>query len=127
MLLDSVKGNSTIEILDVIVQSLVNFADVGLWGAMFAGIAIGLVFGVIPGLSGLVAAALILPFVFLMDADIALPLYIAMWGVTVNYCRVIPISIFFMFPNFYSSFKRSNNLVPIKTKFCIAIRFPIAF
>ena len=40
------------------------FADPGVVLLLLAGVAIGLIFGVLPGLSGLTALALLLPFVY---------------------------------------------------------------
>lgn len=61
-------------VLDALVQALHNFATVELWLMILAGMVIGLMFGIIPGISGMVACALILPFVFTMTPQQALPL-----------------------------------------------------
>ena len=49
---------------------------------IFAGVLIGLVFGIIPGLSSIVAGSLLLPFIFGMRVEQALPLLMAVFSVT---------------------------------------------
>ena len=49
---------------------------------VFAGVLIGLTFGLIPGLSSIVAGALLLPFLFHMQPEQALPLLMAVFSVT---------------------------------------------
>ena len=49
---------------------------------VFAGVLIGLIFGIIPGLSSIVAGALLLPFLFHMQPEQALPLLMAVFSVT---------------------------------------------
>jgi len=62
--------------LDAFLQALHNFASIELWLVIAAGVLVGLIFGIIPGISGLTAAALLLPFVFKMSAMQALPMII---------------------------------------------------
>ena len=59
-------------LLEAFFQALKNFANVELLLFMMAGIIVGLIFGIIPGLSGMVALALVLPFAFTMTAEQAL-------------------------------------------------------
>ncbi len=49
-----------------ILEALNNFASLELWLFIGLGTVIGLIFGVIPGISGMLAITLILPFVFFM-------------------------------------------------------------
>lgn len=63
------------------VQSLSYFGDLNLWVFMLAGIIIGLVLGIIPGVGGMLGAALLLPFVFFMAPETGLPLLLAMASV----------------------------------------------
>lgn len=57
-----------------IFRALGNFTNPELWLAMSLGITLGLIFGVVPGISGMLALVLILPFVFTMKPMVALPL-----------------------------------------------------
>ena len=68
-------------IIDALIQALQNFASVDLWLYMGVGIAIGLVFGIIPGLTGMMAVAMLLPFVFVMKSEQALPLMLGLLAV----------------------------------------------
>lgn len=68
-------------VIEAFVQALKNFGSVELLLFMSIGIIVGLVFGIIPGLSGIVAVAIILPFVFAMTPEQALPLMIAAMAV----------------------------------------------
>ncbi|MFH1003715.1 MAG: tripartite tricarboxylate transporter permease, partial [Chloroflexota bacterium] len=52
------------------------------WVMMFAGVIIGLIFGIIPGVSSILALTLFLPFVFTMSPDMALPFMTALTSVT---------------------------------------------
>jgi TctA family transporter len=54
-----------------------NFATPELWLIMLVGAIIGIIFGVIPGISGMTALILLLPFVFKMRPEQALPLMVA--------------------------------------------------
>lgn len=64
-------------IIDAFVQALQGFLHPGIWWYMFLGTAMGLIFGVIPGLTGIIAMSLLLPFVFRMTPDQALPVFVA--------------------------------------------------
>lgn len=68
-------------VLEAFVKALQNFANLELLLFMFGGIFIGLIFGLIPGISGMVALALILPFVFVMTPEQALILMTAVLAV----------------------------------------------
>ena len=57
-----------------IIRSLANFNSPELWLYMILGIAIGLFFGIVPGISGMTAITLLLPFIFNMKPMTALPL-----------------------------------------------------
>lgn len=51
-------------------------------GYMLLGIAIGLFFGAVPGLGGLVGMAIILPFTFGMEPNVAFAFILGMYGIT---------------------------------------------
>jgi len=50
--------------------------------AVLAGTVFGLFIGIIPGIGGTVALALVLPFIFGAPTEVALPFMIAIWGTT---------------------------------------------
>ena len=60
-----------------IVQAVMNFGHLEIWLFMSIGIVIGLIFGIIPGLGGMVALSLLLPFVFHMTPEQAFPMMLA--------------------------------------------------
>ncbi|MFH0914710.1 MAG: tripartite tricarboxylate transporter permease, partial [Chloroflexota bacterium] len=64
-------------IIEGYLQALRNFASAEIWLIMAIGLLIGFFFGIVPGISGAVALALILPFVFKMSPLQALPLMMA--------------------------------------------------
>ncbi len=64
-------------LLESFIQSFQYFANVQFWLALMAGVFIGLIFGIIPGIGTMLAMSLILPFVFLMTPEQALPLLVA--------------------------------------------------
>ncbi len=64
-------------IIQAFFQALQSFLHVEIWLIMFCGAAIGIIFGIIPGLGSIVAMAVFLPLVFYMTPDQALPLFIA--------------------------------------------------
>lgn len=64
-------------IIEAFFQALGSFASLQLWIIIILGVTSGLLFGILPGVSGLTAAALLLPFVFKMSAMEALPAMIA--------------------------------------------------
>ena len=59
---------------EAILRALGNFASLELWLVIVAGSVIGLIFGLIPGISGMLAIALILPFVWVMPPIQVMPL-----------------------------------------------------
>ncbi len=68
-------------VAEAFVQALQNFGDLWFLLPMIAGVIIGLIFGIIPGIGGLVAMALFLPFIFGMAPEQALPLMVAISAV----------------------------------------------
>lgn len=60
--------------LDAMAQALWNFGRADVWLFMMVGVIVGLVFGVIPGIGGILALSLMLPFVFLMTPEQVFPL-----------------------------------------------------
>ena len=71
--------------MDVIINGVIgaiqNMATVDFWLAVAIGSIIGLIFGIIPGISGMLALALMLPFVFRMSPVMALPMMMAVMGI----------------------------------------------
>lgn len=65
-------------VIEAFGQALQNFGSVTMWLLLTAAVMIGLIFGIIPGIGGMLALALFLPFVFLMTPKDALPFLIAM-------------------------------------------------
>ena len=57
-----------------ILDALNNFTNPEMWLIIAIGVAIGLVFGVIPGISGMLAITLMLPFIWVLTPMQALPL-----------------------------------------------------
>jgi len=57
-----------------LIRSLANFSSPELWLYIVFGIAIGLFFGIVPGISGMTAITLLLPFIFNMQPMTALTL-----------------------------------------------------
>ncbi len=68
-------------VLESFVQALQYFTSPTLLIFMLIGVVVGLIVGIIPGLSGLVGLALILPFIFGMSVEMALPLLVAFHSV----------------------------------------------
>ena len=64
-------------VIDSFIQALSNFGHPEIWWSMLLGVMMGLIFGVIPGLTGIIAMSILLPFVFLLTPDQALPLFVA--------------------------------------------------
>ncbi len=62
-------------VLEGFVGALQYFGQLDFLVAMIAGTIVGLILGIIPGIGGLVGLALVLPFVFAVPAEIALPLW----------------------------------------------------
>lgn len=65
-------------VLEAFGQALQNFAPVGLWVVLGIGVISGLIFGIIPGLGGIMGLALFLPFAFYLAPERALPLMVAL-------------------------------------------------
>ena len=68
-------------VIESFVEALQGFMHLEIWLLIFAGVVIGLMFGAMPGLSSIVAMSILLPFVFLMTPEQALPLFIAICAV----------------------------------------------
>jgi TctA family transporter len=66
--------------LDPLLQAIENFGHLEIWLFMGMGIIIGLIFGIIPGLGGIVALSLLLPFTFTMTPEQAFPIMLAILG-----------------------------------------------
>lgn len=60
------------------------FGDLGVWLSIFAGVVVGLIIGLIPGLNTLVGLALILPFVFILPPEQALPMMVALFAASIT-------------------------------------------
>ena len=67
--------------LGYFVQALQYFGDIQVWIFMLSGLIVGFIFGLIPGISGMLALALILPFAFQMNPTLALTFMIAVLAV----------------------------------------------
>ncbi|HSR42340.1 MAG TPA: tripartite tricarboxylate transporter permease, partial [Longimicrobiales bacterium] len=67
--------------IDAALQALATLADPGRIGMMLAGVGIGLLVGILPGLGGTVGMSLLLPFIYGMDPSAALALLIGMAAV----------------------------------------------
>ena len=66
---------------DILSSSLSIFIDPALFGAMFAGLTLGMVFGAVPGLSGKMGLLLLLPLMFGMDPRVGIVLLLSMHAV----------------------------------------------
>lgn len=69
-------------LLETYWQALQYFGHPMFWVMMFAGVVVGIIFGIIPGVSSILALTLFLPFVFTMTPDVALPYMVALTSVT---------------------------------------------
>lgn len=69
-------------VLEAFVQALQSFGIPGLWLFMMMGVIIGIIVGIIPGIGPMVAIAVLLPFIFGMPAEQALPLLVAIGTVS---------------------------------------------
>ncbi len=69
-------------VIEALLQSFQYFGHVAFWGMIIAGVIIGLIFGIIPGVSSILALTLFLPFVFTMAPEIALPYMVALTSIT---------------------------------------------
>ncbi|MFC2040621.1 tripartite tricarboxylate transporter permease [Chloroflexota bacterium] len=66
--------------LEEIITAASALLDPNVIFALFLGIIIGMIFGVLPGLSGMTAMAVVLPFTYGWDATMAMYLYIGIMG-----------------------------------------------
>jgi len=70
-----------VEVLGSFIEGLGYLGDPQVWLLVTIGMLVGLTFGIIPGLSSIVGMSVLLPFIFLMDPEIALPLFIGVMAV----------------------------------------------
>lgn len=68
-------------VIDGLMQALQYLENPYAWLMIITGVVFGLVFGIIPGLGGLQATALLLPFIFVMKPEHGLPLLMAISSV----------------------------------------------
>ncbi len=68
-------------ILEGFLQALQSFGSIDVWLAMIAGVIVGMIFGIIPGIGGIVALALFLPFAFTLPPTTALTFMISVLAV----------------------------------------------
>lgn len=68
-------------VFHAIFEALRNFATLDMWLVIGAGTLIGLIFGVVPGISGMLAMTLMLPFIFFMTPMHALPLMMTIMAI----------------------------------------------
>ncbi|MFC2067866.1 tripartite tricarboxylate transporter permease [Chloroflexota bacterium] len=69
-------------VAEAFVEGLQVFTNLDIWFFIFAGIVTGLIFGIIPGIGGIAAMSILLPFVYYMPPEHALPLFISICAVT---------------------------------------------
>ena len=69
-------------VIESLVQSLQYFVHPAFLLSIAGGVVIGLIFGVIPGVSSILALSLFLPFAFVLKPDIALAFMVAVSAVT---------------------------------------------
>ena len=69
-------------LLDNALSALAIVLDPARFAIILAGIVLGLVIGMMPGIGGLAGMALLIPFTHAMDAHTALAFLIGMWAVT---------------------------------------------
>lgn len=62
--------------IDAAMSALSNFADPSMWLFLGAGVLVGIIIGVIPGLGGTGAVAVLLPFVFILEPNQAIAMII---------------------------------------------------
>ena len=72
------------DVLDAVLAALSVLASPGHVLALFGGVLLGLVVGILPGLGGTAGLALLLPFLFGMEPSIALAMMIGLQSVTVT-------------------------------------------
>src|SRR6056297_1206423 len=70
--------------LDAAIEALITIAEPTRMLILFGGVILGLVVGVIPGLSGVVGLAILIPFTYGLDPFAAIALLIGMHAVTTN-------------------------------------------
>src|SRR5580704_7893214 len=75
-------ANGTAVLLDNALSALAIVLDPARFAIILAGIVLGLVIGMMPGIGGLAGMALLIPFTHAMDAHAALAFLIGMWAVT---------------------------------------------
>src|SRR5260221_1776750 len=68
--------------MDILVVALTELAQPERLAVLFAGVCVGLVIGLIPGVSGLAGMALLVPFTYSLDAYAAVALLLGMGAVT---------------------------------------------
>ena len=68
--------------IDAALTALITLMTPSTFLSLFLGVVIGLIVGILPGLGGTAGLALLLPFVFGMDPQIALPMMIGLTAVT---------------------------------------------
>jgi TctA family transporter len=79
---DRAPANGTAVLLDNALSALAIVLDPARFAIILAGIVLGLVIGMMPGIGGLAGMALLIPFTHAMDAHTALAFLIGMWAVT---------------------------------------------
>jgi putative tricarboxylic transport membrane protein len=68
-------------LLEALLQAALNLFTPTVLGAWLLGTIVGVILGVIPVIGGITGAALFLPFIFMMDPEVALPFLLAMMAV----------------------------------------------
>ncbi|MFC2002831.1 tripartite tricarboxylate transporter permease [Chloroflexota bacterium] len=68
-------------VIEAFGQALLNFLGAELWLFLIAGVIVGILFGIIPGIGSMLALALCLPFLFMLTAEQGLPLLMAIQSV----------------------------------------------
>ena len=68
--------------LDAAIIALAELASPNTFMSMILGVLVGLIVGILPGLGGTAGLALLLPFVFGLDPEVALPMMIGLTAVT---------------------------------------------
>jgi TctA family transporter len=76
------EGHLDVSILDAAAQALAALAEPVRMAYLFAGVVIGLVLGILPGVGGVAGMALLLPFTFNMDAYSAFAFLLGLGAVT---------------------------------------------
>lgn len=63
-----------------ILSALHHFMNVQVWLFLLFGVVIGLIVGILPGIGGMVAIAILLPFVFMAPPELAFTLIMSIWA-----------------------------------------------